>query len=178
LCCLCLERVSITFPRGVKSKSGAMKVLFAAKVITLFFLTQASAQDIRFTPHLAGISVAKADSAATWYSQLPGCKTESVKDFPDHNMKIGVVVCENFKFELVELQGSKPLKEVVPDFDNPAKLQIIGKLTFRSDKVADIYALMKNNGAKMIFDLRETKLSGWGFICADPDGNWIQFVER
>jgi len=130
-------------------------------------------------PALVAISVPNLSAAVHWYVDILGFKILKQAAFPDYKMSLAILERDDFRLELVELQGSSPAGKLLPGIDNPALIQGFGKLAFSVQDLDAWEARLKSKGVRFQLKPREDREEGTkSFIVLDDSGNWIQFTSK
>lgn len=133
-------------------------------------------------PYLVAISVTNVDQATEWYQRILGFVFCKRMDFPEYALRIVLLEHNGFILELIEKQGSFPIKERMPEIDDDVFVRGFKKLAFLVQNVDELAATLKTVGVELLFDVSEQ--ADWpggktkSFIIEDPDGNWVQFFQK
>ena len=139
----------------------------------------------QLTPLLTAIVVSDIQNSSQWFEEKLGFKfKEVIKDYPKHNLKVGVMEINGFYLELVENVAAVPQNELpIPDDTN---LNGYSKLGFMVNDIELLYAhLKKFNDVDFLTDVGTLPPSNlpiqWPsnyLLIRDPDGNMIQFFSQ
>ncbi len=135
------------------------------------------------TPKLIAITVSNLDNSIEWYKTHLQFETDTIMEFPDYDLRIGLLKLGDFFLELIDFENSVSKCELsLPD----GKTEINGffKMGFQTNDIEELYSELKDNKAKVVAPidfLPPIKGKNWPekyFLIEDPDGNYIQFFSK
>lgn len=123
------------------------------------------------------MSVANVDETARWYRETLDFAFVSRNDYPSHGMTIAILERDGFRLELVQLATAVAPATVVPNYENPASLHGIGKLSFYMNDFDRRIAHLRDKGVRFQIEPRTSEVDGKRTcIVLDNNGNWLQLI--
>lgn len=147
-----------------------------------FFL---SAQDVKKRANIqayqVGIIITDLEKATVWYQEIFDVKLEQQFSFPEYDsMRVNILANEHLRFELVGRDSFYRPEELFEEYDFQAKpIRGFYKISFEVTDIETFYEDLKTKGVDIYFELTtDEELGIKAFNIKDPDGNFLQFVER
>ena len=144
------------------------------RAVLLLFL--AACAPATFAPALVALSVGDIKASEQWYVRNAGFALKSERAFPEAHLVIAILERDDFRLELVQLDGSAAPAQLLPGM-NPARIRGFGKVAFRVRDVDAVAARLRANSVTFQIEPRDDPSDGTrSFIVLDNEGNWIQFT--
>ena len=139
-------------------------------------LAQAPVASMR--PSLVALQVVDLDASTRWYTDYLGFQAKERKTFPDHGLRLAILVREDFALELVE--NAKALRKSQLLAGKDADITGFAKIRFTVPDVEPLFRRLDGKGARFAIRLRDSNTipGEQYFIVLDNEGNWLQFVGR
>jgi catechol 2,3-dioxygenase-like lactoylglutathione lyase family enzyme len=139
-------------------------------------LAQAPVASMR--PSLVALQVVDLDASTRWYTDNLGFQAKERKTFPDHGLRLAMLVREDFALELVE--NAKTLRRSQLLAGKGTDITGFAKITFSVPDVEPMFRRLERQGATFAARLRDSNTTPGDqfFIVLDNEGNWLQFVGR
>jgi catechol-2,3-dioxygenase len=156
------------------------KILTLSFLISVPFLSSAqTGSSLDLEAYFSAILVSDFESSINWYSNTLGFKVlnrieSNERGFKQSNLKRGDVL-----IELIELDKSVKLEDIVPDYSN--KMRVIGlfKIGFLVTDFEKWINHLNNEKVNFYGNIVTDDITGKRMaIITDPDGNRIQIFEK
>jgi catechol 2,3-dioxygenase-like lactoylglutathione lyase family enzyme len=129
-------------------------------------------------PTLVALQVEDLDASIRWYTSQLDFQPKDRKAFPEHGLKLAILVLGDFELELVE--NPKTLKKSQLLAGKDADITGFAKIAYTVPAVEQLFRRLESRGASFAIKLRDsnTNPDQQFFVVLDNDKNWLQFVGK